>query len=249
MANSPSPSPRPPAPRSVSRLVLLGRFEWRKDGQAVPLPMGVQRVLAYLGLRRHPMLRSTAAGTLWPETTDEQAAARLRTMLWRANRSGCPVIEASNGSLELADSTAVDLWEVERRARRLTGGEANGDDPGLSTRDLAEDVLPGWDDEWIEPERARFRNLRLHALEALAHRFTGAGRHPEAVEAALAAVGADPLRETARRALIRAYLAEGNRAEAALEYVAFARLLYEELGVDPSDDLKGLVTSSRLVSA
>ena len=64
-----------------------------------------------------------------------------------------------------------------------------------------------------------------------------------AIEAGLAAVAGEPLRESARRALIRAYLAEGNQAAAVLQYRRFHSLLDRELGLAPSRSLGSLVNS------
>jgi DNA-binding SARP family transcriptional activator len=83
-------------------------------------------------------------------------------------------------------------------------------------------------------ERERFRQLRLHALERLCDRLTAQGRFAEATEAGLAAVAGEPLRESAHRALIRAYLAEGNPGEAVGQYERLRALLRDELGVSPS---------------
>ncbi|MFA5889779.1 MAG: BTAD domain-containing putative transcriptional regulator [Actinomycetota bacterium] len=49
------------------------------------------------------------------------------------------------------------------------------------------------------------------------------------------------MRESARRALIEAHLAERNVASALREYEAFSQLLHNELGLDPSDDLRALI--------
>ena len=51
------------------------------------------------------------------------------------------------------------------------------------------------------------------------------------------AITAEPLRESAQRALIEAHVAEGNLAEARRGYVLYRDLLRRELGVDPSSDL------------
>ena len=55
-----------------------------------------------------------------------------------------------------------------------------------------------------------------------------------AVEAGLAAVAAEPLRESAHRALIAAHLAEGNRSEAMRQFEFYRMLLGKELGLEPS---------------
>ena len=89
-------------------------------------------------------------------------------------------------------------------------------------------------------ERERYRNLRLHTLETLCDRFIESGRSREAVETALHAVSGDPLRESAHRSLISALMAEGNHAEAAVQYENLRFLLRKELGVEPGFQLADL---------
>jgi DNA-binding SARP family transcriptional activator len=99
---------------------------------------------------------------------------------------------------------------------------------------LGEDLLPGWDEDWVLVERERLRQLRLRALDALAEALVRQGRPALATEAAWASVRAEPLRESAHRAVVSAHLAEGNISEAVRHYHAFRRLLNEELGVESS---------------
>ena len=90
-------------------------------------------------------------------------------------------------------------------------------------------------------ERERFRQLRLHALEALCRRLTQAGRFGAAVQAGLAAVAGEPLRESAHRTLIQAHLAEGNPGEAVRQYHLYRRLLAGEFAIEPSAAIRELV--------
>ena len=90
---------------------------------------------------------------------------------------------------------------------------------------LSRDLLPDWYDDWVAVERERFRQLRVHALERLCDRLVEAERFGEAIEAGLAAMKSEPLRESAHRALVRAHLAEGNRSEALAQYRRFKALL------------------------
>jgi len=99
---------------------------------------------------------------------------------------------------------------------------------------LSGELLPDWYDDWVVFERERLRELRLHALEALAARWVEERRYAEAVEAALAAVHAEPLRETAQRVLLQAYIAEGNRARAIRHFANYKVLLAQELGIEPA---------------
>ena len=75
---------------------------------------------------------------------------------------------------------------------------------------LSADLLPDWTEDWVLMERESYHQLRLRALEALCRRLTANGRFGQAVQAGLAAVSGEPLRESARQALIEAHLAEHN---------------------------------------
>ena len=63
-------------------------------------------------------------------------------------------------------------------------------------------------------EQERFRQLRLHALEATSDQMLAEGSTFDALCAGLAAVSCEPLRESAHRCVIAAHLAEGNTSEA-----------------------------------
>lgn len=71
----------------------------------------------------------------------------------------------------------------------------------------AGEPLPEWHDDWVLIARERLRQLRLHGLEELCRGCSADGRHAEATEPSLAAVGREPLRESAHRVLIAAHLA------------------------------------------
>lgn len=102
-------------------------------------------------------------------------------------------------------------------------------------------LLPGWYDDWVIFERERIRQRLLHALEALSRRLIEVGRCAEALDAAISAVGVDPLRESANRILIEAHLAEGNVVEACRTYKRYRDTVRCELGVEPSQQLTDLM--------
>jgi DNA-binding SARP family transcriptional activator len=232
------------APRSRvgtdARLRLLNAFELVCDGVAVDLPMSAQRVVAFVALCRRPLLRSYVAGSLWPETFDDRAHASLRSALWRLHRRGHDIVEAAGPRLRLGEDVRVDLHDAESLARRAledSGAEGLELDPSA----LVGDLLPDWYDDWLLIERERFHQLRLRALEALCDRLTIAGRTSEALAAGLSAVAGEPLRESAHRALVRVHLADGNAGEAVRQYRLCERLLREQLGIEPSARMKGLI--------
>jgi len=69
-----------------------------------------------------------------------------------------------------------------------------------------------------------------HVEAAMA--LTLGGRHAEAVQAGLRIIGAEPLRESGHRLLIRSWLAQGNLGQAVRQFQACRRVLRAELGVD-----------------
>ncbi|WP_225877408.1 AfsR/SARP family transcriptional regulator [Streptomyces resistomycificus] len=215
-------------------LRLLGQFRLELGTETVELCRNGQRLLAFMGLRGR-VSRTVLAGTLWPEVTEDRARGSLRTTLWKLPRDDPPLIGCCGDTLLVAPALRVDVHALTRTALGVVRGE---DSPhqALPPLDLltGEDLLPGWDEDWVLLEREHLRQLRLHALDALAEALVRQGRPALAMEAAWASVRAEPLRESAHRAVVSAHLAEDNVAEAVRHYEAFRRLLREELGVEPS---------------
>ena len=227
--------------RAHLTLCLLDDFQFRVDGILVSLAIPIQRLLAYLAVHQRPVSRSAIAGRLWLDVPERRASGSLRSALWRLSREGIQPVTSTSTHLSLSQAVAVDLYEAHAVARVL------GDHTGTALPDiraaqlLSRDLLPDWYDEWLYIERERFRQIRLHALEALCERLTAAGRYALAIDSGLAAVTAEPLRESAHRALIKAHLAEGNRSEALRQYQRLCELLSTNLTASPSEDIRRLV--------
>jgi DNA-binding SARP family transcriptional activator len=201
------------------------------------VPEGSKQLLAFVALRRRRVERRHAAGTLWPFGDEERAAGNLRSALWRLRRAGIDVMVADKWSLALSAEVLVDLHLTEQWATRLIEGRPDERDIAVAPSAAAAlDLLPGFYDDWVLMERERIRQRILHALEALSERLAAAGRFADAIESALLASSAEPLRESAQRALIKAHIAEGNLTEARRSYRAYRDLLHRELGVAPSAD-------------
>ncbi|WP_231851838.1 AfsR/SARP family transcriptional regulator [Modestobacter italicus] len=133
------------------------------------------------------------------------------------------------------------MRELSAWARRAIAPPGDDAEIAVPAAALGGDLLPGWYDDWVLVERERLHQLRLHALEATAARLAVHGRHWEALQAAYAAVRAEPLRESAHRTIVRVHLAEGNLAEAARAYELFRSLVESELGVLPTPRMTRLV--------
>ncbi|OLF10200.1 transcriptional regulator [Actinophytocola xinjiangensis] len=222
-------------------LRLLKGFALLVGERRITLSASAQQLLAFLALQDRPRTRTYVARSLWPEATTTRANANLRSSLWRALRNEPELILASSQEMALASFIDVDIHASVARAHQLLDRTCSCEDilNRRTREDLSCDLLPEWsDNEWVLLEKEQYHQLRLYALEAMADRLTGAGRYGEAVAAGLAAVQAEPLRESAHRALIDAHLAAGNRAAAQDQYQRCRRVLLDELGLEPTESLR-----------
>ncbi len=241
-AASPSAQPAHPGP---IELHLLGGFRLLVGGELAQIGETGQRVLAAVACRGRQATRSQIAHVLWPDTTSERAHGNLRTALYRLNRRAPGVAHATSTYIQLAVGMRIDLEQSTRLANRIL---ARGGDKALLNdalqANLRDDLLPDWDEEWLADHQYRYRQLRITALESLSAHLASAGYHGAAVQAALVAVQADTLRDSAHEALIRASLAQGNRHEAYTHFTAYRRVLRDELGLEPPAALGRLLTSA-----
>ena len=211
----------------------------------MPLPPASQRLVAFLALHGRPLLRVYVAGSLWLDAGEDRSCANLRSALWRLGRPGRGVVEASATHVGLARTVIVDVHELVTAARRVL----DGSDGEVDERLLEGELLPDWYEDWLEPERERLRQLRLHALETSALRSLDEGRPGHAVVLALDALRSEPLRESLHELVIRAHLAQGNRADAIRHYRLYSLRLAEELGLEPSPGIVALLEAAGALPA
>jgi DNA-binding SARP family transcriptional activator len=226
------------------RIVLIDGFELWWGQRQVPVPRAAQRVAAFLALHDRTLPRLFVGASLWPEATEQHAAGCLRSALWRLRQSSDKLVEVTNSHVGLSKAVQVDVRDLVGVAQRLVDHAISPSRADLNSLGSWGELLPGWYDDWVTLEREVIRQLRLHALELLCERFTAVGRYSCAIEAGLSAVAADPLRESAHRLLIKAYLAEGNRHDAIRQFQLYRRLLYDELGLEPSSHFQELLRAS-----
>jgi DNA-binding SARP family transcriptional activator len=235
--------------RASLRLILFDGWRLTRNGGGVHVPVRGQRLVALLALRG-PQTRALVGGTLWPEASEQRAQTSVRAALWALHQQAPGLVEAIGGEIRLASHVLVDVKEFLTHARgmlhlREPSRPRTSSALAPSSGWLGGELLPGWYDDWVLVERERMHQLRLHALEALTDHLIERGDYAEALEAALTAVAADPLRESAHRLVMRAHLAEGNAAEALRQYERFRVLLRESLGIEPSRQMAELVEQIR----
>jgi DNA-binding SARP family transcriptional activator len=217
------------------RVTVLGSFTLTAAGSAVPLGVDARRLVAYLAVHPRPQDRVALAADLWPNVSAE----RLLTEAVAAVGVPGLLVDGPDGTLALAPEVEVDLAEAMQLVRLLP--EIPAADDTDTTLLTVGDILPGWTAQWIAVERERFRQLRLHAIEERSQRLTAAGRHDAAVAMAELAARSAPSRESARRVLIQAHLAQGNIAAAVAEYDSYHELLRSSVGGPVPFGLEGLL--------
>jgi DNA-binding SARP family transcriptional activator len=236
---------RPPSGRPRPVLGLLGDFQLMCGEVSVDASPSARRLLALLALSGRPVTRDYAAGQLWPDVGATRASGSLRSTLWRLPRpGGQTLVDATTTHVTITPSVRVDVHQAERDAHRILTTHG----PEACTADVTAftaDVLVDWWQEWVVVAREHYRQLRLHALEALSRRHADAGRFAEALSVAMLAVASEPLRDSAQRLVIEVHLAEGNPTEALRHYDLYRERLRRETGLSPSSALRGLVQTLR----
>lgn len=215
-------------------LCLFDGFLLLRANQQVNVPVGGQRLVALLSLVG-PRSRLAAAATLWPDAPDDRARGNLRSSLWRLKRL-CPDLVCTHGDhLSIDSSVALDTAVFVACTRAIVRDREPLPDYADAVAVVGvRELLPGWYEHWVVDERERLRLLALNALEQLSRRMVADGMFALAMEAALEAVHAEPLRESAHRALIVVHLAQGNVGEARRHFARLTELLRRELDVAPS---------------
>lgn len=246
--------PRPPRLKELPLISLIPGFSVITESQPQDFGSSSSKLLAYLALQREPSDRTAVAATLWPHVRDSRAAANLRTALWRVSRIEDDLIRIIGNKIELNPDIDVDYRHHVKVARQVLNREPL--DALIGTPDcrptgigamiqcLTGELLTHWYDDWLGLHQERWRQLRLHALDSLSIQLTEAGDLAAAVDAATAAVAAEPLRESGYRSLMIAHLAEGNVSEAVRTHERYSTLLERELGIAPSLQMYDLLNKA-----
>src|SRR5687768_9750360 len=147
-----SPSQEPAGAPHLEIAVLGGFRFWVRGQDALPaLAGGSQRLLAFLALRERSVPRAAAAGTLWPEASEDHAHASLRSAISRLTQIAHEAIVVSVHDVSLADDVTVDIRESRALAHRLLNPSERDQEGVLSDRSIAAlsaDLLPDWYDDW-----------------------------------------------------------------------------------------------------
>jgi DNA-binding SARP family transcriptional activator len=100
------------------------------------------------------------------------------------------------------------------------------------------EFMQGCYDDWVEEQRAYYREQYLRALEALADAARRDGEWARALDLAQRILREDSFREDMHCVAMRAHAALGNRGAVKEHYDGLCKLLRRELGVEPSQETR-----------
>ncbi|MDQ0583251.1 AfsR/SARP family transcriptional regulator [Streptomyces rishiriensis] len=235
------------------RFRLLGPLDVEIDGRAVVLT-GRQRALCAVLLlhANHVVSVDRLVQCLWDDRPPGAGAARVRALVAEVRRALGPVgtellTTRRPGYVLHVGPGELDLPVFERLIREASRAASDGD--WRTARRSGEQALALWRDEPLtdlpevavrEAERQRLAELHLVAREAVTEAGIETGRHREAIAELLRLTAAHPLRERPHGLLMRALHQDGRSAEALELYTALRRRMVDELGMEPSADLRDL---------
>jgi DNA-binding SARP family transcriptional activator len=227
---------------------LLGCFQLSVGSKVAHLPLQAQRVVAYLAVSDRPTARQKLAERLWPYNSERRAHANLRTALWRVRQKDPNSVETDRELVQLDRDVLVDYRAISAADMRTPSVPFLNLDSDIVAH-LRNDLLPGWDEEWLMIERERACQLRMRLLESVSRNYLSDGNTSAAIDAAYASIEIEPLRESAHLALIEAHVVDGNLAEAAHQATRLADLVQHELGISPSVQFQDRLTDLGLAMA
>src|SRR5438874_3640086 len=200
---------------------LFGPLQVLLDG--APLPRlrtrSLKWLLALLVLRHGRAVdRSWLAGTLWPESDEDQALHNLRDALVHLRKGLGP--ERARLQSPSRDTLTLDLEGAEVDTLRFDVALKAGDEDSLRGAGEAHagPLLEGCLEEWVLPERENRAQACLVALETLAEAAEERGDFGDAVGLLRRAAAMDGLRDSIQRRLMRVLAASGDTPAALMVY-------------------------------
>jgi DNA-binding SARP family transcriptional activator len=233
---------------------LLGPLEVCRDGEPIVLAGPKQRaILTILLLNANQVVpRARLLAEVWGERAPgsehslDVHISRLRKAL-APDGEGNPLIRRDHGYLLCVEEGALDLVRFERRI--AAGQQALAEGRPAGAVGLLTDGLGLWrgeplaefaDQAFAAAELGRLKELRLAALEARIDADLALGRGAAITGDLESLVHANPYRERFRAQLMLALYRAGRQAEALAVYADTRRLLVDELGIEPGEQLRAL---------
>ena len=232
-------------------VLVLGPVAIADERGTLQLPAKVRQLLAALAVRHGRACQvDEIIDALWGETPPVSAPKLLRIYVSQLRKALPPsvAVETTSGAYALhLPEDSLDAGQFERLLDEAEIARANGN-PVLVAA-LTEEALALWRGhaygdlayrEFARGEAERLEELRLTALEFKLEALLQLGRDEQVRAEARALASEQPLRELVCRFEMLALYRSGRQAEALDVYAALRRNLDEEVGLEPSAELREL---------
>ncbi|HEY3310591.1 MAG TPA: BTAD domain-containing putative transcriptional regulator [Anaerolineales bacterium] len=239
---------------------LLGQFDVRLDGKRIVISSRAgQSLLGYLAMTAGtPHRREKLAGTLWPDSSDENARKNLRQELWRIRKAIPNQGLAAEHDYLLSDAYTITFNSDADTWLDVAILQRPDHDPQSLTSSLSlyqGELLPGFYDDWVVFERERIQNLFESKMERLVEMLVDAERWTGVQEQCERWLALGNPHEPAYRALMLSYSARGDMARVTSVYQRCVDDLRNWFDVEPSAEthafynglLKGARAPRRIV--
>lgn len=238
---------------ALSRLHLFGAPQFTRDGALVSLPRRkTMALLAYLAVTGKTHTREALATLFWPEHGQSSALANLRRELSRLRSvlgEQALFSERLHISLAQPGQIWVDVIAFQQQLRpdhphapgEICEDCANSLEQGVTLcrdRFMAGFNLPDCPefDEWQFFTAEELRQALVDALQRLVDWHLEQGNLEQSIAYARQWLAQDPLHEPAHRKLMQLYAWSGKQAAALRQYQECARLLKQELDIEPENE-------------
>lgn len=250
------------APVTVVKRVavtMLGGFRIRVDGNVLTDEINrsqkLWNVLCYLiAHRERTVPQSEFIELFWPEENSANPTNALKTLLYRVRSlleplfgEGLEPILSQRGAYAWNPAIAceMDVDRFELLCRRAQDTALPAQKRMALYEEAAEmyrgDYLPKLANQmWVVPISAHYHALYLEAVKEYADLLEHAEKFETMAELCTRASQLDPLDESLHTLIVRALLRQGKDSAALSHYEKATDLLYRNLGVRPSEELRAL---------
>jgi DNA-binding SARP family transcriptional activator len=234
-------------PAGAVEFRVLGPLEVVEDGRPVRLDRQRMRtLLAYLLVHANEVVsRDRLIDEVWGPEPVKTAGASLQNYVSRLRKAlgADRIVSQPPGYVLRVDPERFDLARFERLTTEARGAPASERAEKLRAA-LALWRGPALEDLAFEPfvqeEARRLEEARLAALEERIDADLELGRDGDSVGELEELVEQNPLRERFHAQLMRALYRAGRQADALAAYQEARRVLVDELGLEPSVELREL---------
>ena len=248
------------------RIYLLGNVELFLGDQRLGgfATKKSKALFAYLVLGKGKLYsREQLADVFWGDLPESRARRALSTDLWRIGNllkdAGALHAYLISDAETVGFNTAAPHW-TDVEAFESGTGPAEHVDPIKADAEMIEgvseasalyrgDLLDGVYDDWCLIQREAFQARHLAALEFLMGCDMEREYWANALSIGQKILSIDPFMEHVQRAVMRCHFKLGNRPAAVKQYATCAKLLRQELNVEPMEETRQILETIVATSA